>query len=376
MSSMKAITEQRPLLRALSHAQGVVERRNTLPILSSILIDARDDMLHISATDTDMEIIETVTDAQILTPGAATVDAHTIHEIVRKSPEGCQIEMECEDDSENITLGLGRSRFHLRSLDSENFPGFSDEELPHGFVIPASELRHLIKKTRFIIPTDETRHYITGLHLHRKEEENGTILRAAATDGHRLACISLPLPSGAEEMPDVIIPRKTIQELQKLLEGVEDDVVFRVAENKCRFAMDGVVLTSKLIDGKFPDYERVIPKDNERRFTVNRTAFKNGVDRVSIITSEKSRAVKLKLEANQLRISATNQEGEDAHEDIAANYDAEDMEIGFNGGYLLEISDACSGDDITFVLKDSGSPAIIRDSEDDGVIYIIMPMRI
>ena len=373
---MKIITEHRPLLRAVSHAQSVVERRNTLPILSNILIDARDDALRITATDTDLEIIETVPDAQILAPGAAMVDARMMYEIVRKSPDGCQIEIAHDDKAENLPLSLGRSRFQLRSLNSADFPAFSDEDLPHNFVIQASELRRLINKTRFIIPNEETRHYINGMYLHRKEEEGGTSLRAAATDGHRLACISLPLPSGAEEMPGVIIPRKTILELQKLLEGVEDDISFRVSENKCRFALEGAVLTSKLIDGTFPDYERVIPTDNERRFTVNGRAFSEAVDRVSTITSEKSRAVKLSLEANLLRVSATNHEGEDAQEDISASYGAEDMEIGFNGGYLLDIAGACDGEDAIFALKDAGSPAVIHDSEDEGVVYILMPMRI
>ena len=373
---MKILTEHRPLLRAVSHAQGVVERRNTLPVLSNILIDARDSTLRITATDTDLEIVETVPDAQISAPGAAMADARMLHEIVRKAPDGCQIEIEHDEKNDNLTLSQGRSRFQLRSLSSADFPAFSDEELPHRFVIQANELRRLINKTRFIIPNEETRHYINGMYLHRKEGDGTPMLRAAATDGHRLACISLPLPSGAEKMPGIIIPRKTIQELQKLLEGVEDDVTFSASENKCRFDLDGVILTSKLIEGTFPDYERVIPSDNDRQLSVNGRAFCEAVDRVSTITSEKSRAVKLALESNLLRVSASNHEGEDAQEDIAANYSAEDMEIGFNGGYLLDISGACDGEDASFALKDAGSPAIIRDSEDEGVLYILMPMRI
>lgn len=373
---MKIITERMPLLRALQHAHTVVERRNTMPILSNILLDASDGALRITATDTDLEIVETVPDAQIITPGAAMAEARTMHDIVKKSPDGCQIEIERSDKGNNLTVNLERSRFHLRSLESEDFPTFSDEELPHGFVIQASELRRLINRTNFIIPNEETRHYITGMYLHRKEEDKVMSLRAAATDGHRLARISLPLPSGAEEIPGAIIPRKTIQELHKLLDGVEDDITFRVSENKCRFILEGAVLSSKLIDGTFPDYERVIPSDNERRLIVNRRAFRNAVDRVSTISAEKTRAVKLNLESNLLRLSANNQEGEDAQEDISASYGAENMEIGFNGGYLLEIADACEGEDLIFAFKDAGSPALIHDSEDEGVVYILMPMRI
>lgn len=371
---MKFITEHRPLLRAVSHAQSVVERRNTLPVLSNILLDAQNGMLRITATDTDLEIIETIPDAEIVTPGAAMVDARTVYNIVRKAPDGCQIKIEREQQILNLTHG--RSRFKLQSLNSDDFPSFSEEDLPHRFVIQANELRRLIHKTRFIIPNEETRHYINGMYLHRKENGSGVILRAAATDGHRLACISLPLPSGAEEMPGIIIPRKTIMELQKLLDGVEEDIAFSVSESKCRFSFDGAVLTSKLIEGTFPDYERVIPMDNDRQLIVNGRAFSEAVDRVSTIASEKSRAVKLSLEPNLLRVNATNHDGEDAQEDVSASYSAEVMEIGFNGGYLLDISGACDGEDATFALKDAGSPAIIRDSEDEGVLYILMPMRI
>lgn len=371
---MKIVTEHRPLLRAISHAQSVVERRNTLPVLSNILLDAQNGMLRVTATDMDMEIVETVTDAEIVAPGAAMAEARVIYDIVRKAPEGCQIKIEREKNILNLTHG--RSRFKLQSLNSEDFPSFSDEDLPHRFVIQANELRRLINKTRFIIPNEETRHYINGMYLHRKEDGGSLSLRAAATDGHRLACISLPLPSGAEEIPGIIIPRKTIMELQKLLDGVEDDITFSTSESKCRFTLENAVLTSKLIDGTFPDYERVIPTDNNRQLVVNGRAFSEAVDRVSTIASEKSRAVKLSLEPNLLRVNATNHDGEDAQEDISASYSAEVMEIGFNGGYLLDISGACDGEDATFVLKDAGSPAIIRDSEDEGILYILMPMRI
>ena len=373
---MKILTEHRPLLRAVTHAQGVVERRNTLPVLSNVLIDAREGTLRVTATDTDIEIIETVPDAQITTPGAAMADARMFYDIIRKSPDGSQIEIEHDDKNDNLNIKIGRSRFHLRSLKSESFPTFSDEELPHRFVVGSDELRRLINKTRFIIPNEETRHYINGMFIHRKEIDGVEKMRAAVTDGHRLACISLTLPSGAEEIPGVIIPRKTINELQKLLEGVDEDVTCWVSDNKCRFELDGVVLTSKLIDGTFPDYERVIPSDNDRSLVVNGKAFSEAVDRVSTITSEKSRAVKMALEANLLRVSATNLDGEDAQEDVSANYSAEDMEIGFNGNYLLDISGACDGEDATFSLKDAGSPAIIRDSEDEELLYILMPMRI
>lgn len=373
---MKILTEHRPLLRAVTHAQGVVERRNTLPVLANVLIDARDGTLRIAATDTDIEIIETVPDAQITTPGAAMADARMFYEIVRKSPDGSQIEIEHDGKNDNLTIKIGRSRFQLRSINSEGFPAMSDDELPHRFVIGAEELRRLINKTRFIIPNEETRHYINGMYIHRKEIDGVEKMRAAVTDGHRLACISLTLPSGAEKIPGVIIPRKTINELQKLLEGAEEDVTCWFSENKCRFELEGVVMTSKLIDGTFPDYERVIPTDNDRSLSVNGKAFSEAVDRVSTITSEKSRAVKLALESNLLRVSASNLDGEDAQEDVVANYSSEEMEIGFNGNYLLEISNACDGEDSAFSLKDAGSPAIIRDSEDEELLYILMPMRI
>lgn len=377
---MKLISEHRPLLRAVSHAQGVVERRNTLPALSNVLIDAREEHLRIAATDMDLEVIEIVPSAEILSPGAAMVDARMLHEIVRKSPSGCQIEFEADEKSDNITLSLGRSRFQLHSMGGQDYPSFAEDDLPHRFVLQASEWRRLINKTRFIIPNEETRHNINGLHLHTKEEEGGNqLLRAVATDGHRLACISMPLPSGAEEMPAFTIPRKAVLELQKLLEGVEEDITFEVSSDKsgiCRVKMEGVVLTSKLVEGDFPEYERVIPQNNEICLTVDARAFSEGVDRVSTIASEKSRAVKLILEENLLRINATNHDGEDAQEDISATYEGEGMEIGFNGGYLLDIAGAFEGDDARFFFLDKKSPAIIQDPRDEDVLYVIMPMTI
>ena len=368
----------RPLLKAVSHAHSVIAARNTLPILSFLRLDAEGDTLTLTATDADLQIILNLPDADVKTAGATLIEARLLHEILRKSPDNPPVELTRKPDTDQITLTIGRSRFQLRTAPADDLPTLEAADTPHTFTLPASELRRLIARTRFIIPQEETRHYINGLHLHPSpaDADAPPTLHAAATDGHRLAALSLPLPQGAADLPPTTIPRKTIAELQKLIDNSDEDIQIALSETQIRFAMEATTLSSKLIDGTFPDYQRVIPQDNNRHITLNRPAFRNAIDRVATISAEKSRAVTLRLTSNALAVTATNQEGETAHEDLAASYEGDEMQIGFNATYLLEIFDACEGDDITLSLKDGGSPALIRDSEDDNATYILMPMRI
>jgi DNA polymerase-3 subunit beta len=377
---MKLIIERAALLKGLSHVQSVVERRNTIPILSNILLRAEAGALRLTATDMDLEIVESVP-AEIQAPGGTTAPAHTLYDIVRKLPDGSQVEIETNPDGGSLTLRAGRSNFRLGCLPVEDFPSMSGGELTHRFTIATGDLRVMIDRTKFAISTEETRYYLNGIYLHAAMSESVPVLRAVATDGHRLARIEMPLPDGADGIPGVIVPRKTVMELRKLLDESGETVEVELSETKTRFTLagsagDGVVLTSKLIDGTFPEYERVIPSGNDKILEVDAKAFAKAVDRVSTISTEKSRAVKLTIENGSLTLSASSAEQGSATEEIEVSYEAAKIEIGFNSRYLLDITQQIEGDGARFAMADAGSPTIVRDTADSSALYVLMPMRV
>jgi DNA polymerase-3 subunit beta len=376
---MKLTIERAALLKALAHAQSVVERRNTIPILSNVLLEAAPGGLGLTATDMDLAIAEQ-TPADVAVPGATTVSVHTLYDIVRKLPDGAQIEIatgEAEGgDAGQLALRGGRSRFRLPTLPRDDFPMLGDNaELPHAFSLPAAELKTLIDRTRFAISTEETRYYLNGIYLHAGRNAEAS-LRAVATDGHRLARAETALPAGAAGMPGVIVPRKTVGELYKLVQDSAETVAVNLSDTKIRFALDSVVLTSKLIDGTFPDYERVIPANNDKTMEVDSREFAAAVDRCQTIAAEKSRAVKLSLRKNSLTVSASSPENGTASEELEVDYKGSPMEIGFNAKYLLDIAQQVSGGRARFALADAASPTIIRDADDDAALYVLMPMRV
>jgi DNA polymerase-3 subunit beta len=372
---MKITIERGALLKSLNHVQSVVERRNTIPILSNVLIKAEDGQLSLTATDLDIEVIEAI-DADVAQAGATTASAHTLYDIVRKLPEGAQVELSTGTDEGRLQLTAGRSRFALQALPQEDFPVMAAGSLPHRFELPAEAMRRLIDKTRFAISTEETRYYLNGIYVHAVEGGKHNALRAVATDGHRLAQVDHDLPDGASGMPGVIVPRKTVFELQKLLEGDGGTLSVGVSETKIRFEFGGIVLTSKLIDGTFPDYGRVIPSGNDKIMEVDGKRFAEAVDRVSTISTEKSRAVKLNLDEGKLTLSVTNPDSGSATEELSVSYSSPALEIGFNARYLLDITGQLDGAEATFAFADSGSPTLVRDSEDAMAIYVLMPMRV
>ena len=372
---MKLIIERAALLKALAHVQSVVERRNTIPILSNVLLDARDDRLGLSATDMDIAIEEHVP-AEVDQSAATTTSAHTLYEIVRKLPDGAQVEIEMSGESGRLTLRAGRAEFTLACLPREDFPAMSAGELPHRFSVPAGDLRALVDRTRFAISTEETRYYLNGIYLHTPDIDGGKVLRAVATDGHRLARVEMPAPTGSEGMPGVIVPRKAVGELRKLVDETTEPVSVALSDARIRFAFDSVVLTSKLIDGTFPDYERVIPVGNDKVLEVDARVFAQAVDRVSTISTDKSRPVKLALGPGNLVLSASSPESGTATEEIEIGYDGEAIEIGFNSRYLLDITQQIEGDDARFIMADAGSPTIVQDAQDEGALYVLMPMRV
>lgn len=370
---MRVTIERSAFLKALNHVQSVVERRNTIPILSNVLIQANNNMVKLTATDLDIEIVESVA-AETRREGAATMPAHMLYDIVRKLPDGAQLELEQGPDSSRVAIVAGRSRFALQALPPEDFPDLSSGEFGNTFSMPSASLRQLIEKTRFAISTEETRYYLNGIYLHQAKQAD--CLRAVATDGHRLAQAQVALPTGADGMPGVIVPRKTVLEIVKFLEGDEGDVAVALSSSKIRFTTGNLVLTSKLIDGTFPDYERVIPRNNDKVLVTEAKDFAQAVDRVSTISLEKSRAVKLSLSNNKLSLVVNNPDSGSAEEELVVDYQQDAIEIGFNSRYLLDVAGQITADTIRFEFQDAGSPTLVRDAKDEQSLYVLMPMRV
>ena len=368
---MKIIMERSDLLKALNHAQGVVERRNTIPILSNVLLEATSGGVRLTATDMDLVMVDTTT-ASVEVEGSVTTSAHTLHDIVRKLSDGAQVKLEQEPGSDILMVESGRSNFKLQTLPASDFPSMDEGGLDVHFDIAAVDLRDIIDGTRFAISTDETRYYLNGIYFHVAEGS----LRGVATDGHRLAQLQINAPAGAESMPGVIIPRKTVLELRKLIDETDDTIAVSLSENKIRFAFGGAVLTSKLIDGNFPDYEKVIPQGNHKTMELDCRAFAGAVDRVSTISAEKMCAVKIGISTGNVELSATSADSGDAKDQVEVNYSGDALEIGFNARYLLDVCAQVESGKAQFLMNDGASPTIIKDLEDDTALYVLMPMRV
>ena len=372
---MKVTVERADLLKSLSHVHRVVERRNTIPILANVLVRADRSQLSFKATDLDLEVIESIS-AEVGPGGVTTVPAHMFYEIVRKLPEGAQIVLEATGDRATMSIRAGRSRFTLQTLPESDFPDLAAGDMAHKFTLTATDLKRLINKTQFAISTEETRYYLNGIYLHTAGSGKNLALRAVATDGHRLAQVDLPAPAGAEGMPSIIVPRKTVGEIQRLIEDIDGDVTVELSPAKIRFTVGSVVLTSKLIDGTFPDYGRVIPHANDKLLEVERRDFEQAVDRVSTVSSERGRAVKLSIAPGKLTLSVTNPDSGSATEELEIVYEAEPIDIGFNSRYLLDIASQIDGDTAVLKLADPGSPTLIEDKASKDALYVLMPMRV
>jgi len=374
---MKFKADRATLLKALAHVQSVVEKRNTIPILANVLIAVRDGKLSLTATDMEIAVIEDVA-ASTTRNGACTAPAATLYEIVRKLPEGAEVELDHPGGDAQLTLRAGRYSTHLVVLPTDDFPSMTAGALPHRFTLSAQQLRGLIDRTRFAISTEETRYYLNGIYLHVADSEGTRVLRAVATDGHRLARVEEPLPDGAGGMPGVIIPRKTINELRKLLDEVSGGVELALSDTRIQFHVDSILLTSKLIDGTFPEYERVIPRGNDKVLRVGKKDFADAVGRVAAISAERSRPVKLTLQRDLLTLSAASPEQGTASEELdgeRVKYESSPLEIGFQARYLNDITDQIEGD-VEFCFADGSAPTVVRDATDSSALYVLMPMRV
>ncbi|MBC6403534.1 MAG: DNA polymerase III subunit beta [Hyphomonadaceae bacterium] len=367
---MKISIERDTLLRALGHVHSVVERRNTIPILSNVFMDAGDNRITFVATDLDIEISHqsgTGVDA----PGSVTAPAHVLYDIARKLPDGSQVSLAVNADG-RLDVDAGNAHFSLPLLPPGDFPKMTAEDFTHNFVLSVADLSRLVDKTKFAISTEETRYYLNGIHMHTHDNA----LRCVATDGHRLALAEMVMPGGAKDLPGIIIPRKTVAEIRRLIDGRDENVNLSVSDTKIRFNFASAVLTSKLIDGTFPDYERVIPRTNTKELSVNNGAFKTAVDRVATISTEKTRSVKLSLEKDSLALVVNTPDGGNAREDMMIDYNSDPLEIGFNARYLLDVAAQIEGDEATFFLDGPAAPALVKDSDDRNSLYVLMPLRV
>ncbi|MEK9620644.1 MAG: DNA polymerase III subunit beta [Alphaproteobacteria bacterium] len=367
---MKLTIDRMSLLRPLGHVQSVVERRNTIPILANVVLEAKSGALSMTATDMDMDIATEV-GCSVVSDGTTTVSAHLLYDIARKLPDGSEVELAVADGHATITAG--RSNFRLPTLPVEDFPAINSTDSSVSFTVTAADMRDLIDATRFAISTEETRYYLNGIYLHKTDEGD---LCAVATDGHRLALTRQSLPAGAAAMPSIILPRKAVTELRKLLDDFDGDVTVALSDTRAEFTFGTVRLKSKLIDGTFPDYTRVIPQGNDRVMRVDAAAFSAAVDRVSTISSEKSRSVKLRLQPGMLNLSASSTDASSAVEELEVEYDGPEMEIGFNARYLLDIAGQVNNEMVEFALADQGSPSLVRAPGDEATLFVLMPMRV
>jgi len=374
---MKLAFERAALLKSLAHVQSVVERRTTIPILSNVKLEAADNGISLTATDMDLSVVDQ-TEAEVIRPGSTTAAAHTLYDVVRKLPEGSHIELEQSEQGAELSLRSGRTAFDLPCLPAADFPAMTDEGLEHSFSLPVSDLIRLIDRTRFAISTEETRYYLNGIFLHAIEEGAASCLRSVATDGHRLARVEVALPEGAAGMPGVIVPRKTVNELRKLIEELEPDALIEVALSsaRIRFKVGSAMLRSRLIDGTFPDYERVIPSDNDKLLVMRTAELAQSVDRVATISTDKSRAIKLAMAPGKLTLTAISPDAGRAADEVDVDYQSDAIEIGFNARYILDITGQIEGNDIELALADAGAPTLLRDPKDSSTLYVLMPMRV
>ena len=374
---MKFSIDRSALLTALQHVHSVVERRNTIPILSNVLIEAKEDGVYLTATDMDIAVIEKIDlkKSEVMQLGTITTSAQMLYDIVRKLPENITVEL-LSEKNDRLGIKASSSSFALNCLPSEDFPSIAQEEFNYSLNIPASEMIRLIDKTSFAMSLEETRYYLNGIYLHAVKDSTVDKLRTVSTDGHRLSRVDMIMPEGIKEIPGVIIPRKTIMEIRKLLEDHTDNINLSLSDNKIQISFSNVVLTSKLLDGPFPDYSRVIPEQNDKTITISNQLLSEAVDRVSTVSTDKTRAIKININKGNLVVSATNPDKGSASESLEVKYDGEEVEIGFNSKYVLDVARQIKGKDIIIKLSDSVSPTLVYDKDDEDVLFVLMPMRV
>ena len=366
---MKLSTSRESLLQPLQAVIGVVERRQTMPVLANVLLHAADSSLSVTATDLEVELVARSEVDSIEVPGDITVPGRKLLDICRSLPDGANVSLSLKGD--RLTVQSGRSKFVLSTLPAAEFPVVENIDADRELTITQSDLRHLLDKTHFSMAQQDVRYYLNGLLL---ETGNGR-LRAVATDGHRLALCDIPLEGADGEGNQVIVPRKGVLELQRLLEG-DDEVQLAVGSNHIRIEVGNIRFTSKLIDGRFPDYDRVIPSNESHVLTGDREAIRHSLQRAAILSNEKYRGVRLEFNHGNIRIQANNPDQEEAEDEVEVNYTGDSMEIGFNVNYLLDALAAVENETVEVGLVDPNSSCVVRSPGDASSLYVVMPMRL
>ena len=361
------------LLQSLNYCQGVIEKRNTLPILSNILIEAKGATIKITATDLDIIFINIIENIKIEKEGSTTITSSTIYDIVRKFPPGIEINFELINENK-IQLDAEKSKFKLNCLNASDFPLIDENFSENEFLINSASLLKLINKSKFSISNDETRHYLNGVFLHQTEVEGNYFLTAVATDSHRMSLSKVNMDTKKDFDP-IILPKKTVYQLSSLLENYNGDVKICNIKSKIKFEFNNCILVSKLIDGKFPDYKQVIPKNNEKKLEIEIKNFLSSVDRVASVSSDKKDGVKFSLSKNLLNLSVNNLNSGDGSDNIDVKFDY-DLNISFNPRYLIDVASQIEGDSIIFYLNDTSSPALIKDPAEQDSLFIVMPMKV
>ena len=366
---MKTTIKREDILTPLQHVIGAVERRQTLPILGNVLLKSTGGDLSLTATDLEIEMVAHI-NADNSDEFQTTIPARKLLDICKALPESAVINFNIEDS--RVSLTSARSRFTLASLPAQDFPGLEEIEAQQTFSIPQNVFKSLFDKTSFAMAQQDVRYYLNGILM---EISSGKI-KLVATDGHRLALSETPLETGVSDEKQIIIPRKAVLELSRLLDSNDSQVKCVLSQNHLRVETDTLVFTTKLIDGKFPDYQRVIPVDGNKTMEVDRETLKNSMSRIAILSNEKYRGIRLTLTAGNLSIQANNPDQEEAEEELQVDYNESDVEIGFNVTYLIDVLSVIDSQKVQVKLKDSNSSAIISDSEDDSSLYVVMPMRL
>ena len=369
---MKFSVNQQDLQQALNYCQGVIEKRSTLPILSNILLDVENSKLTLTATDLDLIFIHQIQNIEILEEGKTTTTSSIMYDIIRKFSSGKKINLTLNDKNK-LHLESEKSVFNLNCISPSEFPITDEDFNQNQFIIKSKQLLKLLNKCKFSVSNDETRHYLSGIYFHQTDFEDKNYLTAVATDSHRMSISKIKLEERIEFEP-IILPKKTIYQLCALLEGYDGDVKISNVKSKIKFELANSVLISKLIDGKFPNYIQVIPKNNQKKLEIDLKLFLDSVDRVASVSLDKKDGVKFSLTQNTLNLSVNNTNSGDGKETINVKFE-HDLEISFNSRYLIDVASQLDGDKIELFFNDMGSPALIKDPSDFDSIFVVMPMK-
>ena len=371
---MEFIIDRDTFLKSLGYANGIIEKKTTLPILSNILIEAKESKIKITSTDLDMVYFEKIIPIEVKKEGAITTSSSILYDILRKLQPSSKVEFTLVNENK-LKLVSGKSKFNLLCLLPDNFPLIEENIEQENFQISPKKLLKLLNKTKISISSDETRHYLNGIFLHKTKLENKSFLCGVATDSHRLSSSSIEIDSNIN-LESVILPKKTIFQLISLLEQGENDIKISISKSKIKFEMGASVLISKVIDGRFPDYNKVIPKNNDKILEIKLSEFKNSIERVTTVSSDHKEGLKMSISKSEVQLSVNNPNSGEGVENINAKFNSDQLNISFNSRYLTDIASQIENESIVINLKDPGSPVLIRDFLDKNTFHVVMPMKI